>query len=163
MKTLRSFLTILLLNLYSLTSFAQTTEVTPEMKESVRLYNAKINELIDRHSKNGFTIIKESKLPLRNAIDMVIHVPLHEGDWYHFCFVGDPTSRKIKATLFLNGLGDLVQDRIIVRRENEFWTEFSFICPQTGNYELTLFQKAEVSKPLSYLTIFKRDRTVSLN
>lgn len=125
------------------------------------MYNEKINQLIDKHTGNGFKIIKEEKLPIRSTIDMVIHVPLYEGDWYHFCFIGDPSAEKIKATLFLEGLGDLVQDRIIVRREHEFWTEFSFVCPRSGNYELTLFQKSEISRPLSYLTIFKKDNEVA--
>lgn len=152
MKTLFTFL----LSFISIAAFSQH-EISPEMKRCVLLYNEKIDELITTHTSNGFHILQEQKLPIRSGIDMVVHLPLYEGDWYHFSFVGDPSSEKIKATLFLEGFGDLVQDRIIVRRENEFWTEFSFLCPQTGNYELTLYQKAEISRPLSYLTIFKKD------
>ena len=136
---------------------AQSRHITPEMQENVKLYNAKIDELIDRTSKNGFHIVREEKLHLRNNIDMIVNIQLLEGNWYHFCFVGDPSSTKVKATLFMEGIGDLVQDRIKVKRENEFWTEFSFICPQSGNYEFTVCQKAPVERPLSYLTVFKMD------
>jgi hypothetical protein len=158
MKTLR-IVSIQLLMLLPMMVFAQTHCVSPEMQDCVRKYNDKINELIDKHSHNGFHILKEQKLPMRSATDMVVSMPLYEGDWYHFCFVGDPSADKIKASLYLEGFGDIIQDRIIVKREHEFWTEFSFMCPQTGNYELTLFQKSEVNRPLSYLTVFKKDAT----
>ena len=156
MKTLFYF-QVIIFSLYATNIDAQPMQSKEDLQENVVMYNAKINELIEKHSSNGFKIVKEQKLPLRSSTDMVITLPLHAGDWYHFCFVGDPSAEKIKATLYLEGLGDLVQDRIIVRRENEFWTEFSFMCPQSANYELTIFQKAEVSRPLSYLTVFKRN------
>jgi len=137
---------------------AQKMEITPEMQENVILYNAKINELIDKNTRNGLKLVREEKLPSRSNIDLMLHINLREGNWYHFCFVGDPCAIKVKATLFLEGAGDLVQDRIKVRRENEFWTEFSLLCPQTGSYELTLLQKAPVQRPLSYLMMFKKER-----
>ncbi len=133
-------------------------EITPDMQENVIVYNAKINELVEKNSTRGFHLVKEEKLPMRNNIDMILHISLREGNLYHVCFVGDPGSIKVKATLFLEGVGDFVQDRIKVRRENEFWTEFSFLCPQTGNYELSLLQKSSLSRPLSYLMVFKKDR-----
>lgn len=155
MKTLR-FFALLILSYLPFDAISQHIEITPEMQENIRLYNSKIEELIAKHNSNGFKIIQEEKLPLRSGNEMIIHMPLYEGDWYHFCFIGDPSSEKIKATLFLEGLGDLIQDKLIVRKENEFWTEFSFICPRSGSYELTLFQKNEISRPLSYLTVFKK-------
>ncbi len=161
MKTLLH-LQIILFLLVSLHSVAQGIEITAEMQQHVELYNAKINELIDKHTKNGFAILSEEKLPMRSNIDMVVHIPLHAGNWYHFCFIGDPGADKIKANLFLEGLGDFVADRIVVRREHEFWTEFSFMCTYNGSYELTLNQKAEISRPLSYLVVFQKTTEMQL-
>ena len=160
MKTLFHFIILVFLSNLVLKAQPAPTFITSEMKENISQYNAKINELIERNTLNGFKIIREEKLPIRSDIDMVVILPLYAGDWYHFSFVGDPSAQKIKATLFLEGFGDLVQDRIIVRRENEFWTEFSFLCPQSGNYELTLYQKSDISRPLSYLTVFKKEEFI---
>lgn len=157
MKSLFQLFILVFLSNLILKAQSDRTLLTAEMKENIILYNSKINEVIERNTLNGFKIIKEEKLPIRSDIDMVVILPLYAGDWYHFSFVGDPSAQKIKATLFLEGFGDLVQDRIIVRRENEFWTEFSFLCPQSGNYELTLYQKSDISRPLSYLTVFKKE------
>jgi hypothetical protein len=138
-------------------AIAQTTKLTPDLIENIQLYNLKINELISKNEGNGFVIMKEEKLAIRSDIDFVIHLPLYKDNWYHFCFIGDPGADKIKCTLFLEGLGDIIQDRIKVQRMNIFWTEFSFLCPTSGNYELSLYQKADIGRPLSYLTIFKKN------
>jgi hypothetical protein len=143
-------------------AFSQSHTLTPEMQDCVTKYNLKINELLSTHQQNGFEILKEQKLPIQSNLDMILHLPLYAGEWYHFSFVGDPSADKIKTTLFLEGYGDIVQDRIKVNRDSEFWTEFSFICPQTGMYELTLYQKCEISRPLSYLTIFKKEKPTSV-
>ena len=157
MKTLQHLLFCIMVFATSFCT-AQQTEITEEMKENVILYNAKINELIEKNLANGFDLVKEEKLPMRNNIDLILHVNLREGNLYRICFVGDPGSVKVKTTLFLEGIGDIVQDRIKVRRENEFWTEFSFLCPQTGNYELSLLQKSSLPRPLSYMMIFRKKR-----
>lgn len=134
-----------------------------ELNTSVRTYNEKINELQSLHTKNGFGVFKEQRIPLQSGIEHVLLLKLVAGSWYHFSYVGDPNSDKINATLFKEGIGDLVQARIHVAQQKEFWIEFSFICPQSGIYELTLRQKCPISRPLSYLTVFQKLAPVATN
>lgn len=135
--------------------YAQT-EHKEEMNESVKLYNEKINEFNNIHTKDGFTIYKEQRIPLQSGNEHVLLIQLTAGTWYHFSYVGDPNAEKIKTYLFKEGIGDLVQARIYPNKQLEFWTEFSFIPPQSGIYELSLYQKCSISRPLSYLTIYKK-------
>ena len=128
------------------------------LAENVRLYNEKINELTTKAERNGFKIVQEQKIALRNMHEAVIVITLIEGNWYHFCLVGDPSADKIRTSLFLEGVGDIIQDRIKVKREKEFWTEFSFICSRSARYEFTVFQKTALINPLTYLTILKKVR-----
>ena len=160
MKTL-SYLPLILLLFACLQCKSQSKQITPEMAQNVTRYNAKIDELIGRALTNGFRIVREEKLHLRNNVDMLLNISLMEGTWYHFCFIGDPSSTKVKATLFKEGVGDLVQDRIKVKREHEFWTEFSFVCPQSGNYEFIVSQKGPFARPLSYLAVFKKNKVAT--
>lgn len=141
----------------SFTGSAQSAWDKDQMQVQVKQYNEKINELIGKNEKNGFHVLMEKKLPMKNQLETVLMAPLYEGNWYHFCFIGDPSSEKIRTSMFLEGFGDLVQDRIIVRREHEFWTEFSFMCPQTGRYEFTFFQRSPMSNPLSYFVVLQKD------
>lgn len=155
MKTLPGYLIFVGLLLACNNLIAQTELTAAELALNVKRYNEKINELIAVNEEKGFQITQEKKLPMRDEIDLVIILDLIKDNWYHFCFVGDPSASKIKAALFLEGLGDIIQDRIIVKREKEFWTQFSFRCPETAHYELTLFQDAPLSRPLAYLTVFR--------
>lgn len=139
------------------------TDNREELNTSVRTYNEKINELQALHVKNGFGVYKEQRIPLQSGIEHVILLKLVAGSWYHFSYVGDPNSDKINATLFKEGVGDLVQARIQVAQQKEFWVEFSFICPQSGIYELTLRQKCPISRPLSYLTVFQKLAPLATN
>lgn len=138
---------------------AQALDTNTELQENVELYNQKINELVAIHEGNGFKINKELRVPMRSKTSVVLNFPMRAGKWYHFAFVGDPGSTKIKLNLYFEGQGDYVQDKIMVQRDHEFWTEFSFICPQTGMYELELMQKSSIQKPLAYLMIFEKMQT----
>ncbi|GBL36052.1 hypothetical protein EMGBS15_16470 [Filimonas sp.] len=45
------------------------------MQENVILYNAKINELIDKNTRNGLLkLVREEKLPSRSNIDLMLHI-----------------------------------------------------------------------------------------
>ncbi len=125
------------------------------MQNNVKLYNEKINELLDVHTGNGFRLNREQRIPMNDAVTNIINMTLEEGMWYHFVFVGDPSYDKLKVTLFKEGIGDFVQDRI-KKKNKEYWTEFSFICPVTGVYEFTCFQRGDMKKPLAYLMLFDR-------
>lgn len=160
MKTRIAFFLLLCLLGMRFQNHAQGIDALEQMQLQVKQYNEKINELISKNEKNGFHILMEKKLPMKNQLETVLMAPLYEGNWYHFCFIGDPSSEKIKTTMFLEGFGDLVQDRIIMRREHEFWTEFSFMCPQSGQYEFTFFQRCPMSRPLSYFVVFQKDTPI---
>jgi len=134
----------------------QKLEITEEMKEAERSYNEKILERIAIHRKNGFEIYKEDRVALLAGQDRSVYITLEEGQWYQFVYVGDPHAGKISVNLFLEGVGDFVNDRLKPQQDGEFWSEFSFLCPQTGNYELSFFQRCPISRPLSYLTVFRR-------
>jgi hypothetical protein len=155
MKTLPSILILLSLLLANPKLHAQDVLSAEDLAKNVVLYNEKINELIAVNEQKGFKITQEKKLPMRDNVDMVVILELVKDNLYHFCFVGDPSAHKIKATLFLEGLGDIIQDRIIVKKQQEFWTQFSFRCPETAHYELSLYQDTPIDRPLAYLTVFR--------
>ena len=150
----KMFLLFCLFSLGTLLGHAQ--EITTQMKMDMESYNAKINELIAVHTGNGFHIKREERLPLVTGENTHINIQLVEGHWYHFAFVGDPSASTIKVALFLDGIGEIISDRVHPNKEQPFWTEFSYICPRSGLYELSLMQKTKIDKPLSYILLFEK-------
>lgn len=142
----------------------ETFVLTDDMKAAEISYNEKILERMKVHLKNGFGIYQEDRVTLIAGKDRSVYIPLVKGQWYHFVYVGDPHAEKISVNLFLDGLGYVVNDRLKPQQTGEYWSEFSFICPQSGLYELMLFQRCAISRPLSYLTVFQKSlQSESLN
>lgn len=121
-----------------------------------KVFNETINEAIKVHTANNFLLYKEQRIPMKNRVGNIVNISLDAGQWYHFVFIGDPSCRKIKVTLFKEGIGDFVTDRT-GEKNDEFATEFSFIAPISGIYEFTCFQKGEMENPLAYLMLFKKN------
>ncbi|HNB80959.1 MAG TPA: hypothetical protein PLP34_01410 [Chitinophagaceae bacterium] len=159
-RSIFSFMVRLLLIVFCFSSTLSKAQIAgftrEELNENVKAFNEKINEQIAKHERNGFKLVKEQRIPLRSGHDLQLYLNLFSGEWYHFVLVGDPGADKIRTSLFLNGQGDYVQDKILVRRHEAFWTEFSFICPESGQYEWTLFQKSVLPRPLTYIMLFKK-------
>ncbi len=101
----------------------------------------KATELISGHKKSGFVTYKSGQILARQNEEFPLYVHLIAGRWYHFVIVGNPDAKKISLRLGLPGLGDFITDRFKPEQTNEYWTEFSFVCPQSGHYLLTLNQK----------------------
>src|SRR5437868_11055977 len=43
--------------------------------------------------RDGFIVVKEATMTMESEYEMPVIVPLHEGTWYHFVFIGDMSSR----------------------------------------------------------------------
>jgi hypothetical protein len=158
---MNKIITILLLCFLPFAMQAQDRSDSVHLQENVKQYHEVIDSLYNLHIHNGLTLVKDNKLPMHDGIETVMHIPLMAGDAYHFVFVGDPDSRKIKLTLFKEGQGDYIQDKIMVKQDGVFWSQFSFACPETGDYELTLYQRSAQPNPLSYLMLFKHPKKVA--
>lgn len=51
-------------------------------------------------SKKGFIIVKEASMQMESEYEMPVIVPLTEGSWYQFVFIGDITSKLYEVRMF---------------------------------------------------------------
>src|SRR5688572_18892961 len=51
-------------------------------------------------AKQGFIIVKEASMTMESEYEMPVIVPLTEGSWYQFVFIGDITSRLYEVRMF---------------------------------------------------------------
>lgn len=51
-------------------------------------------------AKQGFLIVKEASMAMESEYEMPVIVPLTEGSWYQFVFIGDVTSKLYEVRMF---------------------------------------------------------------
>src|SRR5215203_4506843 len=56
-------------------------------------YQATVDSLKQYFSAQGFTVLREASMTMESEYEMPIVLPMTQGTWYQFIFIGDPTSR----------------------------------------------------------------------
>jgi hypothetical protein len=141
-----------LLAIFCLTSCA----VSAFDKTNTLFSEKKMNELCSPFRQDGFITYKRGDLQMERNTEYPIIVELQENRWYQFCALGDPSATKIEFKLSSPETGNLVTDKFHTQKTGEYWTSFSFICPRSGKYLITFYQKSDTKKLSGYLTILQR-------
>jgi|SRR5689334_25212391 len=59
-----------------------------------------VDSLKDFYFKNGFTLLKETTIAMESQFELPVIVPLTEGSWYQFIFIGDYTSQLYEVRMY---------------------------------------------------------------
>lgn len=59
-----------------------------------------VDSLKSLFAKDGFIVLKEASITMESEYEMPVIVPLKQGEWYQFVFVGEPTSRLYEVRMF---------------------------------------------------------------
>jgi len=94
----KPYLIIAILSLLCITAFSQ---------DVIRLQSCQ-NDLIGKqadslkglYSKDGFVLLKEASISMESEFEMPVIVPLTQGSWYQFVFIGDYSSRLYEVRMF---------------------------------------------------------------
>ena len=95
----RGFLFILLILLFTTNVFSQ--------KDVIRLQSCE-NDLIKKqsdslkalYSNDGFILLKEASITMESEYEMPVVIPLNEGSWYQFVFIGDYSSKLYEVRMY---------------------------------------------------------------
>jgi hypothetical protein len=93
----KSFLLVALL-LFSTFLFSQ--EVIKLQSCQDNLINKQVDSLKTQYSKDGFALLKEASITMESEFEMPVIVPLTEGTWYQFVFIGDYSSRLYEVRMY---------------------------------------------------------------
>ncbi|HUC80269.1 MAG TPA: hypothetical protein VMR70_05100 [Flavisolibacter sp.] len=52
------------------------------------------------YARDGFQVIKEASIVMESEYEMPVVVPLEQGSWYQFVFIGDYTSRLYEVRMY---------------------------------------------------------------
>ncbi len=86
--------------LMSLTMAAQKDDVIRLQPCSDSLITHEVDSLKNFYANNGFALLKEATITMQSAFELPVIVPLNEGSWYEFIFVGDYTSQLYEVRMY---------------------------------------------------------------
>ncbi len=59
-----------------------------------------VDSLKNLYAKDGFVVLKEASITMESEYEMPVVVPLTQGSWYQFVFIGEPTSRLYEVRMY---------------------------------------------------------------
>jgi hypothetical protein len=89
----------LVLFLLSLSMKAQDDVIRLEscMNES---YKPQIDSLKQLFTAKGYEVVREASIKMESEYEMPIVVPLTQGTWYQFIFIGEPSSKLYEVRMY---------------------------------------------------------------
>ena len=96
---LLKFSFILALAIASLSAVAQDDVIRLEncMNES---YKPQIDSLKQLFFAQGYEVVREASVKMESEYELPIVMPLTQGAWYQFVFIGDPSSRLYEVRMY---------------------------------------------------------------
>lgn len=61
---------------------------------------SQVDSLKQLYAKDGFTVLKEASITMESEYEMPVVVPLTQGTWYQFVFIGEPSSRLYEVRMY---------------------------------------------------------------
>lgn len=102
---------------------------------SDNLISKQVDSLKSLYSKDGFVVLKEASITMQSEYEMPVIVPLSQGSWYQFIFIGDISSKLYEVRMF-----DWNEKQVIYQKK--MWGEidgniisYSYI-PQFSEYHM---------------------------
>ncbi|MCZ2460787.1 MAG: hypothetical protein LC128_14300 [Chitinophagales bacterium] len=94
-RTCLIFISVLLLG------FAASSQKVIRVQSCNNDYISKeADSLKSLYSKDGFMLLKEASITMESEYEMPVVVPLTQGSWYQFVFIGDHTSRLYEVRMY---------------------------------------------------------------
>ena len=64
------------------------------------LISRQVDSLKSIYNKGGYTLLKEASIAMESEFEMPVIMPLTEGSWYQFVFIGDYSSKLYEVRMF---------------------------------------------------------------
>ena len=122
------------------------------------MLNRQADSLKEMYAKDGYILLKEASVNMKSEYEMPVVVPLTEGSWYQFVFIGDYSSRLYEVRMY-----DW-QEKMVIFRQNK-WSEidgnvisYTYI-PKHSEFHLmkpVQVNKEKKSNLCGYVMLFKR-------
>lgn len=144
------------LTFFCITSFSQ--DVIRMQSCSNELISKQVDSLKDLYGKDGYLLLKEASINMESEYEMPVIVPLTQGSWYQFVFIGDYTSKMYEVRMY-----DWQEKQVIYRQKR--WGDvdgnvivYSYV-PQFSEFHMmkpVQVNKQKKKNLCGYVMLFKR-------
>lgn len=117
-----------------------------------------VDSLKDLYGKDGYVLLKEASINMESEFEMPVIVPLTQGSWYQFVFIGDYSSRLYEVRMY-----DWSERQVVFRQKK--WGDvdgnvivYSYV-PQMSEFHMmkpVQVNKQKKKNLCGYVMLFKR-------
>lgn len=118
----------------------------------------KVDSLKAEMASQGFIVLKEASLTMESGYEMPIFVPLTEGTWYDFAFIGDLSSNLCEVRMYDHRQKEVVYEKDSGNRTQSNLINFSY-TPKITEYHVikTVQLNTQKEKQIcGYVIMFKK-------
>ena len=98
-------------------------------------YQEDVDSLKKFYANEGYSVLREASMTMESEYEMPIVLPMTQGVWYQFVFIGDPTSRLYEVRMY-----DYTEKQVIYKKN--MWGDvdgniisFNYV-PQSSEYHM---------------------------
>jgi hypothetical protein len=95
---------IFILTLFATLAFTAKSQKQSDVIRQVSCMDSTLKHQADSLKialyKQGFVIVKEATMTMESEYEMPVIVPLNQGSWYQFVFIGDLSSKVFELRMF---------------------------------------------------------------
>jgi len=99
------------------------------------LYQEEVDSLKKYYANEGYSVLREASMTMESEYEMPIVLPMTQGVWYQFIFIGDPTSRLYEVRMY-----DYTEKQVVYKKN--MWGDvdgniisFNYV-PQASEYHM---------------------------
>lgn len=96
----RPYILLLLLSFFYLSIDSTAQDVIRQQSCHDDLISKQVDSLKKIYENDGFVLLKEASIAMESEYEMPVVVPLSQGGWYQFVFIGDYTSKLYEVRMF---------------------------------------------------------------
>ena len=109
-------------------------------------------------AKNGFIVVKEASMTMESEYEMPVIVPLTQGSWYQFVFIGDVSSKMYEVRMYDWNEKEVVYQKKMWGDVDGNIISFDYV-PQFSEYHMmkpVQVNKAKKKNLCGYVMLLKR-------
>lgn len=100
LKTLLKFISGAMLALTVGVQSVQAQDVIRQQSCDISGYTTAIDSIKQYYGERGFSLLREASMTMESEYEMPIVMPMTQGTWYQFVFIGDPSSRLYEVRMY---------------------------------------------------------------
>src|SRR6186997_2572328 len=81
-------------------AFLFSQDIIRQQSCDSNLYQEEVDSLKKYYANEGYSVLREASMTMESEYEMPIVLPMSQGVWYQFIFIGDPTSRLYEVRMY---------------------------------------------------------------